>query len=225
MKNNLSLFELNAVKEEITSFLKKLEELDNNGFLSEQSNKDFIMFLAKKIIFLKYLYQADVKYPLAVLISDFFFLILSIIKSEIRYIYLNERSIIENFTRYIMEVPLEDSYVTYTLLEQMNQKFFKHTTSQSDFSLIKGEYSIACNYVHGGEKLEKSLISVLAEYTEHKIMIEQQSLCANMIKLINIFIHIIVSCRLEVIDSCFHRKKSVLRYLIGKSIITYHEKQ
>ena len=111
MKNNLSLFELNAVKEEITSFLKKLEELDNNGFLSEQSNKDFIMFLAKKIMFLKYLYQADVKYTLAVLISDFFFLILSIIKSEIRYIYLNERSIIENFTSYIMEVPLEDSYV------------------------------------------------------------------------------------------------------------------
>ena len=225
MRSNLSLCELNAAKEEIATFLQKLTELDNDSFLSEQSNKDFIMFLAKKIMFLKYLYQTDCQYSLAVLISDFFFLILSIVKSETRYIYLNERSIIENFARYIMGTSLENSYVTYALFEEMNQKFFKQTTSQSDFSLIKSEYSTACNYVHGGEKLEQSLISVLIEYSERKITIEKRrSLYSNITNLISIFIHIIISNKTEIVNSCFHRKKSTLNYLIGKGIINHHKK-
>ena len=125
MKHIINNSILNSTKEELSSFMLKLNDLDTNKALSKQSTKDFIAFLSKKLMFLKYLYHEENNYSLAVLISDFFFLIISIIKNEIRYIYLNERSIIENFTRYIMKKTLEDSQVTHSLFEEMNNIFLK----------------------------------------------------------------------------------------------------
>ena len=219
MNCNLTKSLLNSTKLELETFIIKLIELDNNKMLSKQSTKDFISFLAKKLIFLKYIHQEEPDYHLAILISDFFFLILSIIKNEIRYMYLNERSMIENFTRYIMKVSLENNQVTHLLFEEMNKTFFKHTLYQSDFSLIKSEYNTSCNYVHGGYKLKKNLISVLEEYTCNKIQLDNsKSVYSNMTKLINIFIRIIIHDNVDTINACFYRKKSILKYLIGNLV-------
>lgn len=216
MKHIINNSILNSTKEELSSFMLKLHDLDTNKALSKQSTKDFIAFLSKKLMFLKYLYHEENNYSLAVLISDFFFLIISIIKNEIRYIYLNERSIIENFTRYIMKKTLEDSQVTHSLFEEMNNIFFKNTKFQSEFSLIKSEYNIACNYVHGGKKLEHSLISVLDEYINNKLELKNsKALYNNMSRIITTFIRIIISNNTDTVNVCFYRKKTILKYLIG----------
>ena len=115
-----------------------------------------------------------------------------------------------------MKKTLEDSQVTHSLFEEMNNIFFKNTKFQSEFSLIKSEYNIACNYVHGGKKLEHSLISVLDEYINNKLELKNSTaLYNNMSRIITTFILIIISKNTDTVNACFYRKKTILRYLIG----------
>lgn len=83
-------------------------------------------------------------------------------------------------------------------------------------SLIKSEYNVSCNYVHGGKKLEHSLISVLDEYINNKLELKNSmALYNNMSRIITTFIRIIISNNTDTVNACFHRKKTILRYLIG----------
>ena len=59
MKHSINNSMLNSTKEELSSFMLKLNDLDTNKSLSKQSTKDFITFLSKKLMFLKYLYHEE----------------------------------------------------------------------------------------------------------------------------------------------------------------------
>ena len=96
--------DLEIIKNDIEKFIKQLELKSKNKVIFTDDEKSFLRFLAKHILFFKELYRFDKsKYFLEVPISDIFSYIISIIDGEKRYIFLNERSIIENYIRYLMK--------------------------------------------------------------------------------------------------------------------------
>lgn len=79
-----------------------------------------------------------------VLISDLYYFILSIIKREMRYMYVNERSIIENYMRAIMQISLQDDHITEAIFQKMRNKNFLCDFTDAEYSLIKNEYVTSC---------------------------------------------------------------------------------
>ena len=107
MKTDMTYIEIDAVKNNINDFIKKLHVAaeDENDELT-RSDESFFASIAKYIVFCKILEQSSfLKYAsqfLENIISDSYYLILSLIRKEKRYVYVNERSIIENNIRIIM---------------------------------------------------------------------------------------------------------------------------
>ena len=54
-----------------------------------------------------------------------------------RYMYVNERSIIENYMRAIMGVSLEYSHITETVFQEMHYKSFQCDFTDAEYSFIK----------------------------------------------------------------------------------------
>ena len=101
--------DLEIIKEDINKFIEELEK----------NSKDKIP-LTDNILFFKELYRFDKsKYFLEVLVSDIFSYIISIINGEKRYIFLNERSIIENYIRYLMK----EDYIKENTFDKLKEKF------------------------------------------------------------------------------------------------------
>lgn len=122
MHKDITSEELSRIKYNIDDFLNIISQRNNlNDY--QQIDKEFFSFLSKHIIFFRYLYNNnDQTYFYKVLISDLYCLILSIIQNNIRYIYLNERSIIENYMRAIMQEKMKDNQVTSAIFNKMNEE-------------------------------------------------------------------------------------------------------
>lgn len=119
MNKTISIQALNDIKKDIEEFMQTIKKR-SNLINYHQIDNDFFCFLSKHIIFFKYLYNNNNdNYFYKVIISDLYYLILSIIENNERYLYLNERSIIENYTRAIMQTEVETNYVTDNLFDKM----------------------------------------------------------------------------------------------------------
>lgn len=90
------------------------------------------------------------------MISDYFNLIISIIEGKSRYIYVNERSIIENYMRLILQKSIESDHITRNCFQELQENRYGFTISNKDFSLIKSEYVTCCSYIQFME--EKSFL-------------------------------------------------------------------
>ena len=62
--------------------------------------------------------------------------------------YVNERSIIENYMRAIMEISLENNHITESVFQEMRNKKFIYNFTDIEYSLIKNEYVIALSLIH-----------------------------------------------------------------------------
>ena len=116
------------------------------------------------------------------MISDLYYFILSILKGETRYVYLNERSIIENYTRVITRKTVEEDHVAENLFLIMKSTTYSFDFTESDYALIKNEYTTSCGYIHGGNLLNANLASVLNECLENNILIKDINKYHNRIK-------------------------------------------
>lgn len=112
--------DLEIIKRDIKKLVEQLELNSRDKITLIDDEKNFFKFLAKHILFFKELYRFDKsKYFLEVLISDIFSYIISIINGEKRYIFLNERSIIENYIRYLMN----ENYIKENTFDKLKEKF------------------------------------------------------------------------------------------------------
>ena len=153
---------ITEIKNEIKICIKELENISskNNNILVE-ADKNFFSFILKKILLYKKLgkYWSNKKYLFSfkVIVSDLFSLIFTVIEKKERYCFLNERSIIENFTRILVSVSIEEDYITKNVLEKLKKKLtFK------EISFINNEYDISCGYIHGSDILSETLISIFS---------------------------------------------------------------
>ena len=77
--------------------------------------------------------------------------------------YVNERSIIENYLRSIMDISVQDNHVTDKVFQELRQKNFHCDFDDKEYSLIRSEYSTSCGYIHGSNILNDNLALVLDE--------------------------------------------------------------
>ncbi|NFN18966.1 hypothetical protein FDB52_06995 [Clostridium botulinum] len=222
MSIDITYSELTLIKSEIKKFNDRLEDIAVS--LSReltQEEREFYVFISKHIMVFKYLYKVmSNQYFFKVMISDLYYFILSILKGEIRYVYVNERSIIENYTRAITRKTVEEDHVTEKLFLRMKSIKFSFEFTEKDYALIKDEYTTACGYIHGGNILNDSLVSVLDECLENNVRIKDINKYHNRIKKIfKIYDKMLISEYGEYISGCFHRKKTILEYLLGKECL------
>lgn len=217
--DDMTYQKIKEAKNSIEEFVCKIKSISiENNFDFTQYDRDFFSFISKHIIFFKclFIWNGTNKYFYKVLISDFYYFILSIIKTEKRYVYVNERSIIENYMRIIMKNSLCYGYVTAKSFTQLRQKKFNCFFSDSEYSLIRSEYTTACNFIHGGNVLNDSLIYDLQECMNNNFPISKRKEYYNrLIRTLKIFDRLLISENAIYINGCFHREKSFLGYLIG----------
>jgi len=207
---------LKICKEEINGFITYIEQqfspLDNQ-------TAEYYRVIAKQALFFKHILNAYPQtYFVKVLISDFFNFILDDINEATRYLYLNERSIIENYIRLILK---KDEYITHITsqsfkdLKEQNKLILK----EDEYSKIMNEYKISCSYIHGGYKLANHLVDNFEECISGINVITQRSKVSRMrqtLDLFKILNKLFIINNLEVVDNSFHRNKYALRYLLGK---------
>jgi|GEM_PF-851187 hypothetical protein len=219
MNDDMTYQEVRLLKSNIQEFIREIRKIAyKHNFDIQQNDINFFTFIAKHIIFFKYIISSHQQpYYYKVLISDFYFLILSIIKNEIRYVYVNERSIIENYLRDIMQTSVQDNHITDKVFEEFRDKTFKCPFSKIEYSKIKNEYIDSCGYIHGSTILNDNLAFVLGE-CENKTFdsIKRNKYYARVQTIIGIFDKLLVSEKALYISGCFHRKKTILEYLIGR---------
>ena len=221
--NDITYSEISAVKNDVAEFislLKKMSLEQNRKF--KQVDSDFFAFLAKQMIFLKNIYIPSGKiHILSVLISDYYNYILAIIRNEHRYIYLNERSIIENYIRLILHKMVEDDFNVSQMLSKLKNDF-SYVVSDEDFSLLKSEYSISSNYIHGGSALAESLAFYLEDCIERNEKFKNKSnYYENVKRILKLNVKLLISRYTDFIDGVFLRRKSLLRYLLGELIVEF----
>lgn len=218
MKMDMTYREIEGIKLNIKQFLDEIQKIAKlYQFEYSQQDRDFYSFIAKHIIFFKYLHQGEKKsYFYKVLISDLYYLILSIIKHEKRYMYVNERSIIENYMRAIMQISLQDDHINESVFQEMRNKKFYCQFTDEEYSLIKNEYVTSCEYIHGGNILNDNLAYMLDECENDKFPIKDRvKYYIRVQDVLKTFDKLIVAEKTLYINGCFHRKKSVMKYLIG----------
>lgn len=208
-------------KDEINSLIQYIESyaINYKSSVFDQRTKEFYRFISKQIIFFKFILKAYPKsYPIKVMISDFLSMILNDLKSETRYYYLNQRSVIENYMRMILKDEINITHIT-------QQSFWnlKHQNeielSEIEYSKIVNEYKIACSFIHGGDFLKEHLVSSFEECLENKTKMSQRqrkSQISHFTELISIFNKLFLIHKTEEIDNSFHRNKVTLEYLMGK---------
>lgn len=212
---NMNLVGLKICKSEIKNLIEDIErvfpQLDNQS-------KEYYRVIAKQILFFKFIFNTySETYAAKVIISDFFNFMLDDIKDSTRYLYLNERSIIENYIRLILK---DESYNTHIT----NQSFIdlkrenESILSDAEYGKIKNEYKISCSYIHGGYNLSNHLVDNFEDCLNGISTISQRSKRSrinqtlDLFKILNkLFIH----NNKEVIETSFHRNKEALKYLLG----------
>ena len=222
MTMDMTYLEIKEIKSNIKQFLDEIQKFaEIKQFEVVQKDRDFFSFIAKHIVFFKYLYKgARNTYYYKVLISDLYYLILSIIEREMRYMYVNERSIIENYMRAIMQISLQDNHITESIFQEMRSKNFQCDFTNAEYSLIKNEYVTSCEYIHGGNILSDNLAYVFDECVNNDFEIKDRSKYYIRVQnVFKIFDKLIVAENTLYISGCYHRKKSVLEYLIGKDLV------
>lgn len=223
MLDDITLGEIKHTKKDIRSFADALKEIsDKNAYEFSQSEEDFFAFISKQIIFMKNLYLFGTKkYFFQVLISDFYNYIISILQNNHRYIYLNERSIIENYMRCILNESVENNHITTNLFDLLKEKYVS-CLSETEYSLLKSEYRTACGYVHGGKNLKDTLVFDFEECMgEKKSLKSKKKYYERIIVLIKVYNRILVKAYPEFISEVFHRRKTLLGYLLGNELLEY----
>ncbi|MDW0114361.1 hypothetical protein QT711_14280 [Sporosarcina saromensis] len=218
----MKFVEVDEVKAEVDELMNyiKIYSREINGRDINDSDVNFYRFIAKQILFFKKILIAYPKtYFANVLVSDLYSLLINDIKQEIRYYYLNQRSIIENYIRLIEVNDENQSHVTrksFLDLKSNNQ------INETDYGKIMNEYKIACSYIHGGPELSGYLVTNFQESIEFKASLgkrKRKSQIAQFIDLINILNYLFLINNLDDIDAAFHRSKVLLKYLMGNNYL------
>lgn len=213
--NVLSQKDLQFVKNSIANYIEYLD-------IEDEVVRGHITKLSKFIVFFKitsgFILKTEKNFFLN-LISDLYCIIDSLLKKQKRYLYFNERSLIENYLRLLMSTTVEQNHITSQVFEQFLIEYGpsgRKVLTQNDYSKIKSEYKESCAYVHGGDVITDELIFVSDDFLSTKEF-DCRSFCEKLIEIITIFNKILLSRFNEEINGQFHRRKSVLEYLMKKS--------
>lgn len=207
------------IKKEIKDLISFLEEKYRK---LDKREENFIIFLSKHIIFFKNFSDLENNFEIRLLISDFYYFIISYLNLEARYVALNLRSIIENYIRLLLNKVSEEYHIEYNSFIELKNIY---NLSENDNSLIYDTYVKSCRYIHGGKVLKETLKLDIENFKENGSdkMIDSfeaiEKLLKTMDKLLmrNEFILILI-------ERDFHRKTRLINVLLGKEIFNIFSK-
>ncbi|MCG6835767.1 hypothetical protein LC668_07855 (plasmid) [Fusobacterium vincentii] len=202
-----------SIKKEINDLISFLEEKYRK---LDEREKNFVRFLSKHIIFFKNFSDLENNFEIKLLISDFYYFIISYLNLEGRYVALNLRSIIENYIRLLLNKVSEEYHIEHNSFIELKEKY---NLSNDDNSLVYDTYIKSCRYIHGGKVLKETLkldIENLKENSSDK-MIDSFEAVEKLLKTLDKLLmknHLI----LILIERDFHRKRRLIEILLGKEI-------
>jgi hypothetical protein len=113
VNEDMTYNEIETCKKEIKKFITDIHNIKGYNLNIKTYDEEFFVIVSKHIIFFKYLLMGNTAvFYFKSIISDLYYYIDSILKLEVRYMYLNERSIIENYTRLITNISIIGAHVT-----------------------------------------------------------------------------------------------------------------
>ena len=140
---------------------------------------------------------------------------------NIRYYYLNVRSIIENSLRFINGYNSSNTISTQELIDLTKQFIHAKNISNVDFNVIESEYSKACDFVHGNITARMPLAQSFEDcFGEKNKMPKMNIMLQQSIKLIDELFKVMAHSHIQLIDSAFHRRKTILRYLVNDNFLS-----
>lgn len=202
--------ELNLLKIELKTFV-------TNQFDSyDEHNKNYLINILKKVILIKYLIRQKDDYRLQAMLSDLIHLIRCLKEGEIRYYYLNLRSLIEQALRIGNNVESTDT-ITNTDIMNKTESYISSSQFAVNLDIIKNEYSRSCLYVHGNSNANMPLAELYFDCINQSREIEglNQKL-SELVKLLKELFKTIFISNSAFIDAAFHRRKTILLYLTDK---------
>lgn len=207
---DLTKKELIDIKNEVNSFIEsefsKLSELEKNH----------IRFVLKRVVFLKYmlrLFNGNYKYQ--ALTSDIMYLLSSIKKGETRYYYFNLRSIIEQSLRIINNIDSTNTLTNTDIMEKTKGLIDNYKVS-INLDIIKDEYTTSCHYVHGNKNASMELAEIYQNCFEDKEIENLTQKLNVLVKLLKELFELILISQNSLVDAAFHRRKSILKFLVGE---------
>lgn len=212
------------LKDEIIAFLNNIKEAYN----IDKCENDFLIFISKKIIFLKIIKnslndQDDAKFYVDQLISDLMYLIDSYLNGNLRYTQLNIRSMIEGVARIFNGVSVRTKQLTMTtLLDNINRYIQNNEVvdgkgKKLKYEDVKSLYSESCLFVHGNVNAHYSLVEFFNELGKIKISSRRKKVLMEKIeRLVNLLINISSYRFATDLNDIFFKEKFELKYLIGE---------
>ena len=98
----------------------------------------------------------------------------------------------------------------------MKKMEFSFDFDEDDYSLIKDEYNTSCGYIHGSRLLNDNLSYFLSECLENnKFTKDPSKYYKRIIKIFKTYDKMLISEYGGSISGCFHRQKTLFRYLLG----------
>lgn len=207
-----TMLELKMIKAEIQKFVDDIFQPNSEHM------KNYFINICKKIVLTKYLIRylpEDHRYKS--LQSDLCYLLNSIENGEIRYYYLNIRSIIEQGMRIVADVKDTSTMTNFVLMEKVVE--IKNSLNQNhliNIGVIQDEYSKSCLYVHGNSNAQIELADYyINAFHQSKVISGLDTKLSQLISLLKSIFNLLLMNQAEIIDGAFHRRKSILRYLVS----------
>lgn len=150
-------------------------------------------------------------------ISDLCYLLNSIECGEIRYYYLNVRSVIEQSMRIVADLESTNTITNVELMEKVvNVKNSLSHVQLINTDIIHDEYNKACLYVHGNSNAQMELADYYFNSFRQSKKIESLDTKLNqLVSLLKSIFNLLLMRKLDLVDGAFHRRKSILRYLVN----------
>lgn len=205
-----------AVKQEITEYISML---NRNRQLNNEQN---LRGIVKRILFLKTICNSsDDGHYKNFMIYDLLTLMHALTLDSKRNFYNTYRSLIENFIRFMLELPDFDETGVRNLFTQFKDKFSNDNT-KNIIVYIEGEYGKCCDYVHSNIRAQL----VIAQYYDDILKTDEMNLAkitsfiGELLTFMQQITVLMIYVSPESIERAFYRRKQELKYLIGDSNYT-----
>ncbi len=206
----------NELKNEIEKFI---------SIIKLDIRKNDLIYLAKMIIFLKQIiYNLEDTYYGCCMLSDIFELIHLLNFTSKRLFYMVYRSQIENSLRIICELKMNDSTGVNELVRKT--QLICGNKANENYSYIKHQYKIGCNYTHSNIKNNCNLYEYFNDtiYTDKPNKSEVQKLFLIELKYLEKYINLLIKIKPFWIDNAFYRENQKLKYLLSSSTYEFYSK-
>ncbi|WP_238858995.1 hypothetical protein [Clostridium sp. YIM B02569] len=212
--------EINKIKEEYKKYIsllnsKKQLPLEND-----------LIYIIKLILFNKQFFikcDSVNMYYKNHMIYDLLMIIHSLTNNSVINFYQLYRSFIENYIRAMLDLQDNDETGVNAIFKLFEDKYNINNNNKEFIAYIKGEYSIACDYVHSNLRSNVSVYLFYKDILESDEM-NEKNLKKLILKIKTLLIKIVkfsIDVDIYKIDSLYYRQYMQLEFLIGNNLFKH----